>query len=111
MLGCRLAIVPADPFGVIDLVKAGADGIRVAGWAIDPNTGNPIDVHIYVGSIGTPLAADRDRADLAAVYPSSGTKHGFDTVVAGRAGQTVCVYAINAGPGANQTLGCRVATA
>lgn len=109
LLGCRVAFVAADPFGTIDAVRSGPDGIRVAGWAIDPNTTEPIEVHIYVANSGTPVLADRDRGDLAAVFPGSGIKHGFDAVVVGRAGQTVCVYAINSGPGATQTIGCRVA--
>jgi peptidoglycan hydrolase-like amidase len=110
-IGCRTVFIPADPFGSVDVVRAGADGVRVSGWAIDPNTSNPIEVHVYVGTSGTPVLADRDRPDIAAAYPSAGAKHGFDTVVPGRAGQTVCVYAINAGPGATQTLACRIATA
>ena len=110
-IGCRSVVVPADPFGAVDVVRAGGGGIRVSGWAIDPNTTDPIDVHVYVGNAGIPLLADRERVDLAAVYPGSGTQHGFDVVVPGRAGQTVCVYAINAGPGATRVIACRVATA
>lgn len=111
LLGCRTTFVPADPFGSVDVVRAGADGIRVSGWAIDPNTNDPIEVHVYVAAAGTPVLADRDRPDLAGAYPGAGTRHGFDVVVPGRAGQTVCVYAINAGPGATRTLACRTATA
>ena len=92
-------------------MRAGADGIRVSGWAIDPNTPDPIEVHVYVGTAGTPVLADRARPDLASVYPTAGTSHGYDVVVPGRAGQTVCVYAINAGPGATRTIACRIATA
>ena len=110
-IGCRSVTVPANPFGAVDVVRAGADGIRVSGWAIDPNTSAPIEVHVYVGTSGTPVLADRARPDLAAVYPDAGSKHGFDTVVKGSAGQTVCVYGINAGPGANATLACRTASA
>lgn len=110
-IGCRSVFVPADPFGAIDVLRAGADGIRVSGWAIDPNTPDPIEVHVYVGTAGTPVLADRTRPDLAAVYPTAGTSHGYDVVVPGRAGQTVCVYAINVGPGATQTIACRTATA
>lgn len=109
LLGCRIVTVPADPFGAIDVVRAGPDGIRVSGWAIDPNTNEPIDVHVYLGTNGVPVPADRDRPDLAGPFPDAGTRHGFDLVVPGRPGQTVCIYAINTGPGANRTLGCRVA--
>jgi len=109
LLACRTVFVPADPFGNVDVVRSGTDGIRVAGWAIDPNTNNPIEVHVYVGTSGTPVVAERERVDLAGPFPGLGTRHGFDVVVPGRTGQTVCLYAINAGPGATSTLGCRVA--
>ena len=110
LIGCRTVFVPADPFGAIDVVKAAADGIHVSGWAIDPNTSDPIDVHIYVANAGTPVRADHTRSDVGAVFPASGAQHGYDAVVAGHAGQTVCAYAINTGPGATQTLGCRTAS-
>ena len=111
LLGCKSVFVPADPFGAVDAVRATSAGIRVAGWAIDPNTAEPIEVHVYVGTAGVPVVAERERVDLAGPFPGQGTRHGFDLVVPGRAGQTVCLYAINAGPGATRTLGCQVATA
>jgi SpoIID/LytB domain protein len=110
LLGCRNAFVVADPFGSVDVVRATPEGIRVSGWAIDPNTNEPIDVHAYVGTRGWVTTADKDRPDLAAAYPTAGTKRGFEIVVPGQAGQVVCVYAINAGPGATQTVACRAAT-
>ncbi len=111
LLGCRTVVVPADPFGSVDVVRATASGIQVAGWAIDPNTNRPIEVHAYVGGTGVPTLADRARPDVGAAFPASGPAHGFDVVVPGRAGQTVCLYAINTGPGSNVLLGCRTATA
>jgi SpoIID/LytB domain protein len=109
LLSCRNVTVPGDPVGSLDVVSVGAGGVRVAGWAIDPNSSDPIDVHVYVGSAGTPVEASTDRPDLAAAFPTSGTQHGFDVTVPGAAGQQVCVYGINVGPGKNSSLGCRVA--
>jgi SpoIID/LytB domain protein len=111
LLGCRTVVVPADPFGSIDVVRATPAGIQVSGWAIDPNTAQPIEVHAYVGTSGVATLADRARPDVGAAFPASGAGHGFDAVVPGRAGQTVCLYAINTGPGSTVLLGCRVATA
>jgi SpoIID/LytB domain protein len=108
-LGCRTVTVPGDPVGSIDVVSVGGGGIRVAGWAIDPNTADPIAVHVYVGAAGTALTADRNRPDLAAAFPGAGTAHGYDAAVAGGAGANVCIYAINVGKGTNTQLGCRVA--
>jgi hypothetical protein len=109
LLGCRVAVVPADPFGSLDAVAATSGGIRVAGWAVDPNTAEPIDVHVYVGTSGTPVPAADPRPDVAAAYPTAGAGHGFDVTVPGRAGQQVCVYAINRGPGSNALIACRAA--
>jgi hypothetical protein len=108
-LGCRTVVVPGDPLGSLDVVSAANGSVRVAGWAFDPNTTSPIDVHVYVGTNGTAVRADGDRPDVAAAFPAAGPKHGYDAVVPGATGSTVCVYAINAGPGSNVQLGCRVA--
>ncbi len=111
LLGCRNVVVPANPYGALDVVRATPDGIRVAGWAIDPNTTAPIDVHAYVGSRGTAFGANLPRTDVATVFPGTGPAHGFDNVIAGRAGDTACLYMINVGPGENTLLGCRTAIA
>lgn len=98
-----------NPFGYIDQVEAYPGGIRVRGWAIDPNTTDPIQVHAYLGSVGTVLTADGDRPDVSDAYPGSGSRHGFDARIPAPSGGsgTVCLYAINTGPGSNVTLGCR----
>jgi SpoIID/LytB domain protein len=110
LLGCRTVTVPGDPVGSIDVVASGANGVRVAGWAFDPNSTAPIDVHVYVGTTATVLHADRPRPDLAGPFPTAGTQHGFDATITARAGQQVCVYGINTGPGSNVLLGCRTVT-
>ena len=101
------------PFGSLDVVEASPGTFRVAGWAADPDTDAPIDVHIYIGGVGTPVRADRSRPDVGAAYPDKGAQHGFDeTLKATGTGQTaVCVYAINVGQGSNTLLGCRTLTA
>lgn len=114
-LGCKSVAVPtviADqgrpPIGNLDSVQAVAGGIRTTGWAIDPDTVAPITVHIYVDATGVPYQADRQRSDVGAVYPVYGSSHGFDQTIAAAPGtHTVCVYAINTGPGGNVALGCR----
>ncbi len=114
-LGCKTLVVPnviADqgrpPIGNLDSVQAVAGGIRTTGWAIDPDTVAPIAVHIYVDAAGAAYQADRQRTDVGAVYPVYGASHGFDQTIAATPGtHTVCVYAINTGPGGNVVLGCR----
>jgi hypothetical protein len=108
MIGCRDVNVPADPVGNLDSVSA-PDGIRLSGWAIDPDGTGPIAVHVYVdGRWAGQAAADVPRPDVGAVFPAYGPNHGFDVTVppAPDGAHTACVYAINAGPGANSLLGC-----
>ena len=99
-----------NPFGNIELIQARPGQFAVSGWAIDPNTSNPISVHVYVASSGTAVAADIPRADVAAAYPGLGDRHGFSAVVpaVGSGVVSVCVYAINSGAGANVQLGCQL---
>jgi hypothetical protein len=116
LLGCRIIdVYPAEaapPGGSLDLVTAGAGQIGVAGWAIDPDTAAPIDVHVYVGRAGSAHRAALRRDDVGAVLPAYGPDHGFAvTVPAPRGTQQVCVYAINnLATGAHTLLGCRIVT-
>jgi hypothetical protein len=110
-LGCRQLV--HEPFGSLDDVSPTAGGLRVRGWAIDPDHAGPVDVHVYVdGHIAAITRADRDRPDIAAAFPSYGGPHGYDLEVAvARGGHQVCTYAINQSAGAsNPQLGCRLAT-
>jgi spore germination protein YaaH len=109
LLGCRDVVVgSASPFGALDAVSAGPGSVAVGGWAIDPNTQEPIDVHVYVGAAGYAVRADGSRPDVGAVYPGFGPAHGFSASLPAAAGpQRVCVYGINTGPGANTLIGCR----
>jgi hypothetical protein len=80
----------------------------VIGWALDPDAAESLDVHVYAdGALLTSIRADRQRADIGAIYPAYGANHGFDAVIAAPGARSICVYAINVGTGANQILGCR----
>lgn len=110
LLGCRSATLPTGaPFGSADLITRTANGVYVAGWAIDPDTSASIPVHVYVGSTGTALIAGGTRADVGGAYPLYGNGHGFSaTLPIGVSPTTVCVYAIeSAGTGSNRLLACR----
>lgn len=102
-----------DPFGSLDLVQPQVGGIRVAGWAIDPDAGTAaIWVHVYVdGAFQQAVLANGYRSDLASTYPAYGGYHAFDAVIPYHWGGThsVTVYAINTGTGANQTVGSQTA--
>lgn len=111
LLGCRTLAVSHVPFGAVDLVRRVPGGIRVTGWAIDPDSTAAVDVHVYVGQSGTNAGrAALDRPDVAAAYPAWGSRHGFDVTIPWSAPGPfdVCVYAINVGAGsAPGSLGCR----
>ena len=113
LLGCRAVTVPptnAVPIGSVDVAYGVPGGVRVAGWAIDPDTSAPIQVHAYLAKRGTQLTADRPRPDVGRAYPSAGAAHGFEIDLPYPAGgtQELCVYAIDSSGGENPSLGgCR----
>lgn len=109
LLGCQAVFVASNPIGWLELATQAAGGIRVAGWAMDPETSSPIVVHTYIDSQGWNIGqAAGNRFDVAAVFPGYGAAHGFDTLLPATPGwHTVCSYGINVGYGANALLGCR----
>ncbi|CAB4636801.1 unannotated protein [freshwater metagenome] len=112
-LGCRTVNAPSpEPFGSLDAAVGGYGSLSVAGWAIDPDTPNPTQVHVYVDGVGYAVNANAWRGDIAAAFPASGPLHGYSFSLAASAGNhQVCVYAINiAGAGSNQGIGCRTVT-
>jgi hypothetical protein len=111
-LGCRTVRVGSgDPSGNYEAAQRTGDAVRVSGWAIDPDSTDPVTLHVYVnGAYAASATADVPRGDVAAVFPGYGPAHGFDAAVAAPPGATVCVFAINIGPGtSNPLMGCRVA--
>jgi SpoIID/LytB domain protein len=109
-LGCRTMELVIDPTGNLEAVVGNARDVTITGWALDPETSAPIDVHVYVDGVGAgSVRADRSRADIAAARPGSGAQHGFSATVGTAPGaRQVCVYAINVLQGSlNPMLGCK----
>jgi hypothetical protein len=109
-LGCRSVTVGGNPQGHFESATVGPDAATVQGWALDPDTASPIDVHVYVdGHFSGAFAAAGSRVGVASAYPGFGPAHGFAVTVPLAAGShSICVYAINTGSGnANPGLGCR----
>jgi hypothetical protein len=109
LVGCREVSVPGGPpIGNIDVAGGGFGGVALVGWAIDPDTTAPIQVHVYVDGVGVPTLADASRPDVGAFFTPYGDRHGFSvTVPAGGGPHTVCAYGINVGTGSNSLIGCR----
>ena len=114
-LGCRTVVVSHKPFGRFDVVTASAGRVTVQGWVIDPDTRDPVTVHVRIdGPLAGHTAASLLRGDVARYFPAYGGAHGYryspPTVLA-RGVHNVCVYAINTGAGSgNPSLGCRKIT-
>ncbi|HEV8296070.1 MAG TPA: S8 family serine peptidase [Acidimicrobiales bacterium] len=108
LLGCQVVSPPSGPpVGSLDVAAADLSGVRVAGWAADPDTNASIDVHVYVDGAGVAFLAAGDRPDVAAVLPSFGAAHGFNRHINTTSGpHRVCAYAINQGAGSNVLLAC-----
>jgi hypothetical protein len=109
-VGCKTVTVGGPPFGVFEQVTATPGQVQLEGWAIDPDTVDPISVHVYVdGRYATAAVANVTRTDVETVRPGFGADHGFDVtlpVVGGS--RQICVYAINTLSGrSNPRLGCR----
>ncbi len=101
------SLVAQKPIGVMEAVTPTGTDITVQGWALDPDTSNPTDVHVYVDGAGRSVRADRSRPDIAAAY-GRGDKHGFSvTIPAAPGSHTVCAYAIDSSAGGNTPLDCR----
>jgi hypothetical protein len=107
-LGCRTVTVSSNPFGALDRAVMDRGRLRVSGWALDPDTNNPIRVDIYANGRGlASLVADRERPDVAAKF-GRGSRHGFDARLRIAPGtHEIKAYAIHVGGGTNRLIGTR----
>lgn len=107
LLTCRDFAAPAaSPTGSVDTVQVqqanGSASILVSGWAFDRNLNSiSTEVDLYVarpnGSVsGIALTANRDRPDIARVFPGAGSLHGYATTIpiAAVGNYQVCAYAM-----------------
>ena len=96
------------PFGRIDNTSVSLTGVSVSGWAIDPDTSDPIRIHVYSdGVYAAGSTAGNARPDVGNAYPAYGANHGYRVTVPLPVGDhEVCVYAVNVGPGSSFKLGC-----
>ncbi len=102
------AAAGADPVGNLEMVRRLPSGVRIKGWTLDPSTPGSTPVDVYVNGRGfARTTANVTRPDVAAAFSFAGPRQGFDVTLPIEGG-TVCVYAINIGPGfRNPSLGCR----
>lgn len=100
------------PVGHLDAVRAEPGGIRIVGWAADPDTPhNSIDLTITLGSAAGEgnfiWIAHDPRPDVAKVFPAFGQYHGINLFRATKPRAfPVCVSALDSAGGPATSLGC-----
>jgi hypothetical protein len=111
-LGCRTVTVPTTaPLGSMDSASPVAGGVRVRGWALDPQTPAPSYVWVEVAGKGQLTRASISRGDIGAAFPALGPNHGYDLTLPAPPGpQRVCATAVEISAGPNTFLGCRTVT-
>jgi hypothetical protein len=110
-LGCRAVNLPTgNPVGNFEFATlTGPRTVAVRGWALDPDTASAIGIRVEVNGVTTSSGtADTPRPDVGAAFPGYGDNHGYNTSLTLATGSNrICLIAINSGPGANTSLGCR----
>jgi hypothetical protein len=114
LLGCEaLTVVSGEVLGNVDDVVPHRGGVSIRGWALQGGEVAWISVHAYVdGTWAGAFVADQVRADVGAVHPQSGARHGYAAELALAEGvHHVCVYGISRHTDEpNPVLGCRSAS-
>lgn len=107
-LGCGTVDAPGTPVGQLDGAAGSFPSVRVEGWAIDPQTAEPVKVQIRRnGVLITTVRADEHRDDLGDVAHHYGTEHGFRADIPTEPGKNrLCVRIIGVGAGGDRDAGC-----
>jgi hypothetical protein len=120
-LGCRTFAMPAgDALGNHESSEAGPRTVTLNGWAGDPDTDVPNQVHAYLWRRGAAspsrsmaVTADGSRPDVGAAYPGWGDGHGFTATFADvpPGDWVACAFSLNlVGEGTFRDIGCRPVT-
>lgn len=108
-LGCTPVAAAGTPFGAFDAAKNSFETVRLSGWAIDPQTADPVDVEVRRnGTVVTTVPADGERKDVGNTYPHYGARHAYNLQIPAVAGiNDVCVRILGVGGGGDKDLGCK----
>ncbi|HVF03435.1 MAG TPA: M23 family metallopeptidase [Frankiaceae bacterium] len=101
------------PFGRLDEARGVPGGAYVRGWAMDPDTTDPVTVHVWAsGQNRRSFVANVSRPDVDNAY-HRGSRFGFAHTVPLPPGEhVVCPHPINVGQGStNPSVGCATVTA
>jgi hypothetical protein len=120
-IGCRSVDVGGQTTtGALDSVVVtrapdGAPVLTASGWSFDPSLPRVSNqVHLYIdrpdgATTGVATLADRQRDDIARIFPSAGGAHGFSQSwnAPGPGAYNVCAFGIPVSPyGKSALLGC-----
>ncbi len=97
------------PLGNLEVVRDAAGGIRVSGWALDPETSSPIRVKVGSEGVVKTITANLARPDVASFFHKKGTNYGFDYTFGPLSPGVhgICVWVENTvGIGEDRLLGC-----
>lgn len=109
LLACQNVVVPSgDPVGEVKELWGTPGAVSMWGWAADPKTSDPIDLHVRIdGTQWYVVRADSPYSAMPQLLPGVGLNHGFGAVLATTPGRhEVCVWAKNSGIGNDRFLGC-----
>lgn len=110
-MGCRtVSTASGPPIGSLDQATASVEGATLNGWALDPDTPDPIQVHAYVdGRWAGAHLANLERPDVARAYPGYGSTHGYSIRLSGlsEGTRTICMYGIDVRGTSNTLLACQ----
>ncbi|MBT2503090.1 hypothetical protein [Curtobacterium sp. ISL-83] len=71
-------------YGAYDSATGGKGTVSVRGWAIDPDTFNPVQYKIHIDGVGAGAgSASANRTDVAQVHPGWGADVGLDRTLTG----------------------------
>jgi hypothetical protein len=108
-IGCKaVKVANRLPIGALDTATSSQGRIVIRGWALDPDTTAPINVHVYVdGKATQSVTGNTSRLDVGHLY-GKGNNHGFVSTVNAVAGtHQVCAYAIDSTGGSSPRIGCK----
>lgn len=107
-LGCRSVPLDGSPIGGISTKTQKGNLVTFTGWAFDydaPNAGLSVVANVdgkYAGSAASTVS----RPDINAAMHGTGN-HGYTLTIRVPAGaSTVCLHALNSGPGQQSRIGC-----
>jgi hypothetical protein len=108
-IGCKSMSLPGIPVGYVDSVVQKGSVVTLTGWSFDYDAPDaPLTVVARVnGALAGTVGSTILRRDINTLFHGTGL-HGFKVTVRVPAGaSTVCVYALNKGPGSTGRPGCR----